>query len=30
MRATRTTLALSLATVLGAPIEDTTVGVFRM
>ena len=30
MRATRTTLALSLATVLGAPIEDTRVGVFRM
>ena len=30
MRATRTTLALSLATVLGTPIEETTVGVFRM
>ena len=30
MRATRTTLALSLATVFNAPIEDTRVGVFRM
>jgi acetyl-CoA carboxylase carboxyltransferase component len=30
MRATRTTLALSLATVLSAPIDDTKIGVLRM
>ena len=30
MRATRTILALSLATVLNAPLEETRVGVFRM
>jgi acetyl-CoA carboxylase carboxyltransferase component len=30
MKATRTVLALSLATVLNAPLEDTKVGVFRM
>lgn len=30
MRTTRTTLALSLATVLSSPIEDTRIGVLRM
>ncbi len=30
MKATRTVLALSLATVLNAPVEETKVGVFRM
>ena len=30
MNATRTILALSLATVLNTPLEETKVGVFRM
>jgi hypothetical protein len=30
MRATRTMLALALATTLNAPLEPTRVGVFRM